>query len=115
MKTYSELKDVAPIDWNKQLDIMISGEGDNYQGMAEQLTDRAGSWVTCACGNQCDIIPRRPDGQPFDELLASMGDTFYLFVKGEKWQDAKDLLFQIEERSELLIRRLEANSESGHV
>lgn len=36
----------------------------------------SGSWVTCACGNLCDAIPRCPDGSPWDEKLFELGMKF---------------------------------------
>src|SRR5690606_1285416 len=37
----------------------------------------AGSWVTCAVGNQCNIIPRTPEGVPRDIELYRLGINFY--------------------------------------
>jgi|SRR6185437_10517233 len=72
MKTYAETQGKAPLDWNA----FLAKESYTY----DQLTDarnRASSWVTCACGNQCDIIPRDLDGAPIDAALDDLGSSFY--------------------------------------
>jgi|SRR5690606_7368950 len=38
--------------------------------------DAANNWVTCACGNLCDVIPRLDDGEPIDDELSDLGVTF---------------------------------------
>ena len=38
--------------------------------------DAADNWITCACGNLCDVIPRLDNGEPIDDELADLGVTF---------------------------------------
>ncbi len=111
-KTYSEFQGIPAFDWNRELDRLIDGGELSRQEYLE-LIDKAGSWVTCACGNQCSIIPRakqngdggRYRGAPLDETLYLLGCDFLNEAVGEKdWMFAKDILVRIEHRSAQLIR-----------
>lgn len=99
-KTYSETQGVPAFDWWKAL--------ENPQNHSHwDLCALAQSWVTCACGNQCAIIPRdvhaRYPGQPVDEGLSALGIRFHSLVEGACWERAKGVLAEIEARSEILI------------
>lgn len=95
-KTYAETRGEPPFDWWKAL--------DNPTAFADnELAVKAGAWVTCACGNQCAIIPRFQDGQPKDDELDSLGMRFYAAVESGNWSLAKITLRQIESRSSFLI------------
>ena len=102
MITYAEKKGEKPFDWNKFL------ENPPEWGWEEHLDacDLSCQWVTCACGNQCDIIPRYPIGSPVDEELQYMGIDFDCEIKRAKWQKAKEILAKIEKRSAELIFEL---------
>ena len=102
MKTYAEKKGEKAFDWNKFL------ENPPEWGSPEHndACDLAESWVTCACGNQCDIIHRVSGGRPFDRKLESLGVNFHYSVKGAEWQKAKEILAKIEKRSAELIEEL---------
>ena len=71
MKKYVESKNQSPVDWNaflnKETYSLIEVSNAHYL---------AGSWVTCACGNQCEIIPRSISGRPIDDKLAELGCDF---------------------------------------
>ena len=41
-----------------------------------QLVSASQNWVTCAVGNQCDIIPRTWIGEPEDNILNDLGRDF---------------------------------------
>lgn len=103
MKTYSEDQGKPSFDWNKFLNKrkINDVDWDIAQG-------RAKSWVTCACGNQCDIIPRNSKGIPEDEVLAKLGadDGFYGAIKGRNITEAKNFLILIEIRSSQLIKEI---------
>jgi hypothetical protein len=101
MKTYAEKEKQKPFDWNKFLDKAIAGDTTrNEEAKAELL---ANDWVTCACGNQCAIIPRDEEGEPIDEELQELGNDFSNHINDKDWEGAKRCLVDIESRSALLI------------
>jgi hypothetical protein len=62
------------------------------------------SWVTCACGNQCNVIKRYPSGSPVDGDLNWNGRQFYVAINGLNIKEARNILHRIEARSEILIQ-----------
>src|SRR6266853_2146737 len=103
-KTFAETQGIAPFDWNKALDDVISVSPDN--DTCNYLANKAESWVTCACGNQCAIIPRYDDeGEPRDCDLADLGYKFYSSVGAKNFIKAKTILRDIEARSAILIKQ----------
>ena len=71
MKTYTEHKGKESFDWNAFLN------KETYT--LEELINAkmlANSWITCACGNQCEIIPRNETGSPCDIILYELGLDF---------------------------------------
>ncbi len=77
-------------------------------GEWEDAEALAGNWVTCACGNQCDIIPRQfPTGAPIDSQLAILGIKFQDAIKAGHSNHALQILDQIEARSIYLIQIIE--------
>lgn len=51
----------------------------------EELTNAAilsKGWVTCACGNLCDAIPRNKSYEPIDKSLYAMGLEFNVHIAG---------------------------------
>lgn len=100
-KTYAETQGEAPIDWNKFL--ANPPEKDSYDHMV--AADLSGEWVTCACGNQCAIIPRHEyKGSPMDAELAKLGLDFCDDICEARWPVARATLAAIEARSAVLIR-----------
>lgn len=98
------------MDWNKFLDRpfdeITNEEWDN-------ASKKASSWVTCACGNLCDIIPRKklaeeyntPDyGRPLDTSLSILGARFYTHISLRDLERSKKVLAEIEKRSAVLIK-----------
>lgn len=73
IKTFTEKKNRTPFDWRKAL---IEVKQTQRETLAN-LRLKAGSWVTCACGNQCDIIPRLNSGEPLNYKLSNLGSSFY--------------------------------------
>lgn len=89
-------------DWNDYLTRAIAGETSSLEDI--HAINRSCSWVTCACGNQCSIIPRDEDGEPLDKTLSALGIDFYEKVRRYKYKEAQGILKQIEKRSTKLIR-----------
>jgi hypothetical protein len=102
-KTYAESKRRKPFDWNKFLS--KKNISDRQWDKAEQL---AANWVTCACGGQCDVIPRYPRGAPIDNRLCNLGFDFYCYISSNDIDGAKETLMAIEKRSEYLIKKIRA-------
>ena len=102
MKTYAEQQGEKAFDWNKFL------ENPPEKGSEEHWDAgvRSGDWVTCACGNQCDIIPRSSLGCPNDDKLERLGSDFYTDVNAGEWECAKNTLYLIEKRSAEIIEGL---------
>lgn len=106
MKTYSETQFKDPFDWNEFLNRKNITQTDWRR--AYRLAD---NWVTCACGNQCDIIPKRYDGAPVDRLLRFYGVEFFIYIRGEDKNSAIEVLKKIEERSAILIKEIKSKDE----
>jgi len=60
-------------------------------------------WPTCACGNQCALIPRLPSGCPRDTTLVSLGCSFSKQIFEQNFAAAKITLSLIETRSAQLL------------
>ncbi|WP_114752340.1 hypothetical protein [Pleomorphovibrio marinus] len=104
MQTYCEQEKGTPFDWNEFLERAIRGEVSKRECVV--ATNIAGDWVTCACGNQCSIIPRDVFGCPLDPLLDVQGKVFLTLIGLEKWEKAKETLLKIEKRSEEIIKEI---------
>lgn len=102
MKKYIETKGIKPFNWFKALtaDKISDKKWEQYESLA-------GDWVTCACGNQCDIIPRNIEGTPSDNILRKLGgvDGFYGAVSEKDKESALHFLEAIEHRSRYLIKK----------
>lgn len=110
MKTYAETKGKKPFDWNKFLDKAERGKCSEDELF--EAGNLAGSWVTCACGNLCNKLPRDSQGKPIDKELNKLGSNFFddigdiyahsdnpvLYVKKARYS-----LEKIEERSAYLL------------
>ena len=103
MKTYSESQGEKPFDWHKALE-----NPDDYP--SGYLSELSGSWVTCACGNQCDVIARDENAVPKDPILRKLGVDFTNCIDSRFWNSAKQVLDQIEERSAFIINELSNES-----
>lgn len=112
-KTYSEQKSAPIIDWNRIISDLKSGKiqkrtvtGHRTEEFTLIMTN-ARSWVTCACGNQCAIIPRTPAGRPLDPWLAAAGNYFPEAIEdgeSDNYLLAERALKSIEQYSERVIR-----------
>jgi len=88
-------------DWFKFLDLSKKKKLQ-FQDIADR---KAGNWVTCACGQLCDVLPRDESGIPEDEQLRTLGKIFYDSIVDSDFKFAKKLLKRIEKRSLKLIKR----------
>lgn len=100
-KTYIETVGGKPFDWWDALN-----NPEKYKDDDVDLPEISGDWITCACGNQCDVIPRESSGKPKDLILIDLGYEFHNLIKDQNWDDAKEILSQIEERSSFLIAEI---------
>jgi hypothetical protein len=117
LETYTQACGKLPFDWNGFL------SKANYTNEDLIFADtKARSWVTCACGSQCNVLPRDGQGQPEDPLLKNLGLRF-MYAIGAMFnahnsdydsaiqiedfatarRDAKEILQQIEDRATDLI------------
>lgn len=103
---YCETKDKPPFDWMGYLERQHKRMAHSA---SNQVMAMARSWVTCACGNQCRIIPREADepylGTPKDKPLRDLGVEFNDHVSSADWLLAIGTLALIERRSAILIER----------
>jgi len=110
MKTYSETRGEMPFNWTEWLTKQEALVKDNQLldslewGEAQK---RAKSWVTCACGNQCAVIPRKDDGEPIDTVLLKLGGNqgFYNAIYNLNPTAALHFLSLIEQHSAYLINQ----------
>lgn len=98
MKTYSEKQGNKPFNWREAL---MDPGADSFK-----LSKLAKSWITCACGNQCNIIPRDKHGIPEDRLLADLGSIFTSCIRRGNYKEALKTLTLIEARSAKLIAKI---------
>lgn len=131
-KTYAEKNNRKSTNWLKFLNKKCEKMTENQVTAKSNLS---GDWVTCACGNQCAIIPRDSYGVPIDKKLRNLGGAFHDsgiakmedYIKDALNTDYKDdikkyyklanksrekalkILFKIEERSAELIKQVKKN------
>lgn len=110
MKKYAEEFNKEAFDWNRALKNAIRRTTPMPKAQHVGLYELAGEWVTCACGNQCSIIPRSSIGEPEDEILRKLGFEFACRITMSHWSKAKQTLKQIEQRSALLIREIKSQA-----
>jgi hypothetical protein len=103
MTTYSETKNKPPFNW--ELFLKNARKGRITEEQSINATERAHSWVTCACGNQCKTIPRF-GGVPLDNTLATLGSYFFEYVTDRNYDEAMKTLHMIETRSAEVLRSL---------
>ncbi len=102
-KTHAQASGKRPFDWNK----FLNKKKFTFRDWSRAI-DRAESWATCACGNQCDIIPRSNCGGPIDKNLYALGMQFMNSIKGGNIKASKRVLMAIEQRSAELIRKIKS-------
>lgn len=128
MKTYAETRGAAPFNWTQwltQQEELIKSGQPLSEPEWEKAIERAADWVTCACGNQCAVIPRGSDGAPTDAVLTKLGGSegFYKVIQQRNPTAALHYLSLIERHSAYLIdleiiaadaRRREVLELAGH-
>jgi hypothetical protein len=97
-KTFAEVRYEAPFDWNAFL-----AQPEHTEAEWSHAFRLAGDWVTCACGNQCAVLPREDDGEPLDTVLSDLGQDFYMSIAWEDAEGAKRILADIELRTAYLL------------
>lgn len=105
--TYAEEHGKKPFDWSVFLKRAITREVSKEEMWEAQYL--AARWVTCACGNQCSMLPRFVDGEPKDEQLSAMGSDFNNAITCKRWRDARGMLKRIEGRSDELLAAMHAD------
>lgn len=98
--TYTEVKCEPPFDWNAFLAQDPATITEKDWSYADDL---AADWVSCACGNQCSVIPRDRFGEPIDQRLAQLGVMFSSDIEYRAMADARQTLHQIEKRTAFLL------------
>lgn len=101
MKTYAEANGEKPFNWNEFLNKEHITQTEWHE--AEELS---ADWVTCACGNQCETIPRNHVGTPDDYTLDVLGSDFSVAIHNKNLVMAKIVLAKIEKRSAELLKEL---------
>lgn len=97
-KIYDETVNQVAFDWNKFLEEATQRHPNSDEH--DRVTYLAESWMTCACGNQCAIIPRSAkNGSPNDAELCELGYQFYKSIQRGDWVEAKQYLKDIEARA----------------
>lgn len=110
---YFELKAQHPFNWYEALKQVMSEPNPKTRFLISQdLKLLSQNWITCACGNQCNIIPRSDTGEPDDEILSEQGLRFMEFVGREEYDKAIECLDIIEKRSAELIAELNKSEPS---
>ena len=107
--TYAEKNNEESFDWNAFLD-----KKEITQNKWEYASLISSQWVTCACGNQCDLIPRyKPGESPFeywgtpkDSILRALGIEFNDFIEYQNIEMSKLILAKIEQRSAYILANL---------
>jgi hypothetical protein len=117
MQTYCESKTGRSINWYDRLNelkelqrlrlttVRADREYREKQNLAHRDSLR---WVTCACGNTCDILPREDGGlcgpgRPKDFILAELGGQFPVYIGGGRYDEGLECLDKIEARAAILI------------
>lgn len=101
MKTLHEKHYGYTFDWKATLKKEKIGDAEWIE-----LSLKAGEWVTCACGNQCAIIPRGRNGDPIDQELRELGYSFFMSIDRRRKKDSLMILAAIEQRSAELIAEI---------
>lgn len=87
--------------WWKVINRAIKNEEEFTE--VEKL--RSSVWISCACGEQDDRIPRSREGEPLDKTLQSFGLDFYDAVGMNDPKEAMNVLIKIEHRAAIVIAK----------
>lgn len=117
--SYREQKKAPAFDWHE----FLNREEYCYADL-DLASIKASSWVMCAVGSQCSIIPRFHSGRPMDAELEDLGCRFMTRIDEMRYYEqcnvpnmlfdaqsqARYLLQKIEERSAFLIEELQPST-----
>lgn len=109
--SFCEALGKTPFDWNKFLERAIKKEITLPE--YEEACRLSGSWVTCAVGNQCAIIPRQYGNQPpapKDIDLRRLGADFHCHIVAKEFETAITCLHRIEIRSAQIINQIRSTN-----
>lgn len=90
------------MNWNERIEAARANGGFTIAD-----TELAGSWVTCACGEQDSRIPHSYYGMPLDNKLSEYGISFCCAVVDNIFDVASELLAKIETRATQILSDLE--------
>ncbi|WP_216726153.1 hypothetical protein [Hymenobacter siberiensis] len=97
--SYLQAKGITPYDWNAFL--TAEHRTEEQWNIAKTLSR---DWVSCACGSQCNVLPRRHyNGEPKDEMLSELGLNFMDSIDDGDIIAARQTLADIEERTAFLL------------
>ncbi|MGK0464816.1 hypothetical protein [Clostridium sp.] len=88
-------------DWYKYLD---SSEAIKQKYFTDALS-KSCDWVTCACGQLCNLLPKDDCKVPKDHELANLGVDFCDLIELCEWEEAIKTLDQIEIRTKFLLEQ----------
>lgn len=103
MASYTKKSGKKDFDWNKFLNKRTITDLEWIKSK-----EKAASWVSCACGEQCSVIPRTGEGAPLDKKLLELGGAggFYGAIADRDIKRSKAFLAKIEKRSAFLINQI---------
>lgn len=99
--TYTEKVNFEPFNWSKALNSELTDID------WKNLHKKSSRWITCACGNLCEKIPRYYSGKPMDGELARLGYNFNQYIIYKHKSLALKTLEEIEKRSIIILKTLE--------
>ncbi len=108
MATYCEKNTKTVIDWSNFLETAVNDPDSISTDEHNRYLLYSESWITCACGNQCNVIPRNWTGMPEDEMLTHLGIQFHACIEARDYKEATFILRDIESRSAELIAEINA-------
>ncbi len=110
LKSYTSTQGKVTFDWNEFLNRKEISEYSWYLAK-----NRSQNWITCACGTQCNIIPRDVFGTPKDITLQRYGFSFNIAIRKKSKREAKKVLKLIEKRSSELIKEITTKSNTNKI
>ena len=93
MKSYTEATGSQIVDWPAvilEVKTLLLTDDPKAKASVRSATEASSFWVTCACGAQCDSLPRNPFGVPIDPELFQLGGHF-----SARWPDLYRTVFYI--------------------
>ena len=104
MKNDKQILKFDPKNWDWYAFLDASKEvKEEYYGEAY---DFSGGWVTCACGQLCDALPKGEHANaPLDNELGDLGVVFCSEINVKDWDEAKTTLDKIEKRTIFLLKQ----------